>query len=81
MNDTSAGARDRYHVLLRSRKPSERLEQASALSRSVRDLALAGLRARHPKADDAELRARLIVRIYGHAVAKKLCGEIPADAV
>ena len=81
MKDTRREADERYHALLRSQKPSDRLAQASALSRSVRDLALAGIRARHPHANDAELRARLIVRLYGRAIATRLCGEVPADAV
>lgn len=81
MRDTSRGSNERYHELLRAQTPAQRLEQASALSRAVRDLAVAGIRARHPRADDAEIRVRLIVRLYGREAAARLCGEVPADAV
>jgi hypothetical protein len=47
----------------------------------TRQLALAGIRERHPGASGEELRARLIVRLYGRGVAERLCGTVPADAI
>jgi hypothetical protein len=44
-------------------------------------LALAGIRQRHPGASEEEVRARLIVRLYGRAVAQRLCGTVPVDAI
>lgn len=81
MEDTSAKASRRYHDLLRARAPYERLAQAVALTKMVRDLAIAGIKARHPHADAAEIRVRLAVRLYGRAAAERLFGEVPADAV
>lgn len=51
------------------------------LSQATRELALAGLRSRHPAADEHELRIRLTVRLYGRACAVRLFGDVPADAV
>ena len=81
MRDTAPGQDDRYHALLRARRPHERLEAAMGLSRAVRALAEAGIRSRHPDADDAEVRVRLVVRLYGRPVATKLFGALPDDAV
>ena len=78
--DTGAAAVDRYHQLLRAQAPHERLEQANALSQAVRELAVAGLRTRHPDATPEEIRVRLTVRLYGRAVARRLFGRVPADA-
>lgn len=81
MNDTSPAANERYHELLRAMGPERRLETAMALSRGVRELALAGLRSRHPHADEGELRVRLTVRLYGREAAARLFGAVPEDAV
>jgi hypothetical protein len=71
----------RYHELLRAQTPRQRLEQTNVLIAAVRELAVAGLRARHPAAPPEELRKRLTARLYGRGVAARLHGEIPADAV
>ena len=59
----------RYHELLRARAPHQRLAQAIALTRMVRQLAEAGIRQRHPDARDDEVRVRLTVGLYGRDVA------------
>jgi hypothetical protein len=51
------------------------------LSRAVRELAIAGIRQRHPEADEQEVRVRLTVRLYGRAAATRLFGTVPDDAV
>lgn len=71
----------RYHQLLRARTPEERLEQAVSLSKMVRELAIAGIRSRHPLATDEEVRVRLAVRLYGRENAGRLFGRVPNDAV
>jgi hypothetical protein len=81
MRDTSEAANRRYHELLRARAPHERLAQAMALSRMTRELAMAGLRSRHPTASAAELDVRLAARLYGRETALRLFGTIPEDAV
>ena len=80
MVDTSPQADARYHELLRRMPPEKRLEAAMRLSHAVRELALAGIRARHPGADDQELRVRLTVRLYGRDCARRLFGHVPDDA-
>jgi hypothetical protein len=47
----------------------------------VRELAIAGIRQRHPEADEQEIRVRLTVRLYGREAAIKLFGAVPDDAV
>ena len=79
--DTGSAAVDRYHQLLRAQAPHERLEQANALSKAVRELAVIGLMTRHPDATPEEIRVRLTVRLYGRDVARRLFGQLPADAV
>lgn len=81
MRDTPESANRRYHELLRARPPHERLAQAMALSRMTHELAMAGLRARHPDASPEELRVRFAVRLYGRDVAVRLFGSVPPDAV
>ncbi len=80
MGDTSRPSNVRYHELLRALAPERRLEAAMGLSRSVRALAEAGIRERHPDATDEEVRTRLTVRLYGRAAAEKLFGAVPGDA-
>jgi len=46
------------------------------LNASARTLALAGLRARHPHASEAELRRRLAGLLVGDELARKVYGEI-----
>jgi hypothetical protein len=79
--DTSAAAVTRYHELPRAQTPRQRLEQTNALIAAVRELAAAGLRARHPDASPEELRKRVTARLYGPEVAARLFGKLPADAV
>jgi hypothetical protein len=79
--DTSAAADAQYHELLRASGAARRLEAAVSLGSAVRTLALAGIRERHPNADENELRVRLTVRLYGRDVALRLFGDVPDDAV
>jgi hypothetical protein len=80
-DDTSPAAEARYHELLRSQSPAARLAQAAALTTSVRNLAIAGIRSRHPDASVDEVRIRLAVRLYGRGTALRLFGLVPDDAV
>ena len=47
----------------------------------MRELAIAGIREMHPEVSEEELRVRLTVRLYGRAVAVRLFGAVPDDAV
>jgi hypothetical protein len=79
--DTSPEQIDRYHELLREMTPAQRMAAAASLSLAVRQMAMAGLRARHPSASEGELRARLFVRLYGRAEALRVLREVPDDAI
>ena len=81
MRDTKASAEKRYSELLRAQAPHERLAQALGLSESVREIAILGIRQRHPRASAAELRARLAVRLYGKRVAMRMFRHVPDDAL
>ncbi len=80
LRDTAPERERRYYQLLAAMSPAARLRRAVSLSRMVRRLALAGLRARHPHADDRELRTRLAVTLYGRPTAQRIFGPIPDDA-
>jgi hypothetical protein len=80
VQDTSPAAEARYYELLRAATPERRLGTAVALTRAVRELALAGIRARFPSADEEEVRVRLTVRLYGSEIARRLFGTVPHDA-
>jgi hypothetical protein len=79
--DTSPEAERRYTALLRAQPPHRRLEQAMALTRTVRELAVVGIKQRHPAASSHEIRVRLAVRLYGIAAAERIFGAVPEDAV
>ena len=64
--------------MLRDAAPERRLLQAAALSRAVRDMALAGLRSRHPGASPAEIRRRLGALVLGPSA--RHVGEVQFDA-
>ena len=78
--DTTATAQERYVELLRRRPAYERLAIAASLSRAVRELAAAGIRAQRPSIGEQELHVRLAVRVYGRAVAERLFSTVPDDA-
>jgi hypothetical protein len=78
---THPSALDRYHQILRAQAPHERLAQALSLTRTVRELAVTGIRQRHPAASEDEVRVRLAVRLYGREVGRHLFGAIPDDAL
>ncbi len=80
LDDTAAAPERRYFALLRGETPVARLKKAVSLSRTVRQLALAGLRERHPQAGGAELRVRLAVILYGRSFAERIFRDVPEDA-
>ena len=75
MNDTSPAAQRRYDELLRQRTPAQRLAIAMSLSRAVRTMAIAGIRAANPNASARKITVYLAARLYGEEVAKRLFGH------
>lgn len=71
---------DRYIHHLSRLTPAERWRILGRLVADGRALARAGLRRRHPDADDAEIEVRLAALLYGKEAASIL-GPVPEDAV
>ncbi len=74
MRDTHPKAQARYFELLRQAGPQRRLEACLSLSRTVRELAIAGIKQMHPQKtiSEQEIRQRLAERLYGTEVAQRL---------
>ncbi len=77
--DTSHQAERVPIELLRQAPAWRRLQLTDRMSRTVRDLSLAGLRTRHPRATEAELRRRFADIHLGPQLAAKVYGPRPAD--
>lgn len=58
----------------------EKWQRMAELNRSLRLLALAGLRRQYPEASEAELRRRLADLILGPELAAAAYGPLPADS-
>ena len=61
--DTSPDAQRKQFELMRHLSPSHKLSLAFALTDTMRDLILADLRQRLPRADETEIRRRFIARV------------------
>ena len=79
--DTSDAQLVRYHRLLRAMTAAQRVAATESLCQALRVAAMAGLRQRHPHAEEPELRIRLLVRLYGRTEGQRVFGAIPDDAV
>lgn len=79
VNDTSPEAEARYIALLQAMTLEERGEQVVRLSRAVRALCEAGVRERHPLADEVEVKARVAAITYGREVATRLFPAVVID--
>ena len=77
--DTSPEAERVLIELLRRAPAWRRLQLADRMSTTVRHLCLAGLRSRHPKASEAELRRRFADLHLGPELAGKVYGPLTAD--
>jgi predicted component of type VI protein secretion system len=63
--------------LWRQASPTRKMNMLAQLNSSARMLALAGLRAQYPQADEAELRRRLASLLLGEDLARKVYGDLP----
>lgn len=78
--DTALSQKRKQIRLVRQQCPAQRAAALVSLSDGVREMALAGIRGRHPTASPRELACRLTVRLYGREVAARLFRDIPGDA-
>jgi hypothetical protein len=67
-SDTDAALSAIQHAVFRRMKPEERLHLALEMSESLRNVALAGLRSRHPELSPNELSHELMRLMYGIVV-------------
>ncbi|VAW35919.1 hypothetical protein MNBD_CHLOROFLEXI01-1474 [hydrothermal vent metagenome] len=72
--DTSPEAEAILFKLLREAPAWRKLEMLEGLNRTARQLALAGLRQRHPNASAKELRRRLANLLLGEELAAQAYG-------
>ena len=63
--------------LLRAAPAWKKLEQVEELTETSRQLALSGLRKRHPQASEQELRLRLAVLLFGYETVIRAYGRDP----
>ena len=78
--DTSPEAERVLIELLRKAPPWRRLQLADQMSRTARDLAMAGLRMRFPTASEAELRRRFADIHLGPELAARAYGSLTTPA-
>jgi hypothetical protein len=79
-SDTSAEAERVVIRLARSMSPARELAIAAALTRSVRRLAEAGVRSRHPGASEDEIRRRLAALLLPADFAREIYGAVGDEA-
>ncbi len=78
--DTSPEAEQVLLSLLREAPAWRKLELLDQMNRTVRMLALAGLRKRHPRASPTELRRRFAELVLGRDLAAKALGQPSEEA-
>ncbi len=66
--------------LLRKAQVAHKLEMLGELNAAARQLALQGLRARHPEATEAQLRRYLADLLLGPELAAHAYGPLPSEA-
>ena len=74
LSDTDPAAEAVQCELIRQAPVWRRIELMLALNRTVRQMALSGLQARYPGADDAEIKRRLADLLLGEELAAKAYG-------
>ena len=77
LSDTSPEALAKQIELYRRMTPSEKADRLRALTLAVNTLALAGLRQRHPAADEHELHLRLAALRLGEDLVAQVYGWRP----
>ena len=71
MNDTSLDIEERMAEMIARRTPAERLRMASSMFDSAKKLMAAGLLHENGFLDEAQLRARIFLRLYGDCYSRE----------
>ncbi|HUR27806.1 MAG TPA: hypothetical protein VM509_06445 [Planctomycetota bacterium] len=74
-SDTDVAADRLQFEIYRSWSATEKLEAMTSLWRTARELSLAGLRLRHPRAPEEEIELREAALRLGDELARKVYGE------
>ena len=80
-SDTRPEAEEVLFELLRAAPPWRKLRMMEQLNTSMRTLAIAGLRQRHPEANDSEIRRRLADILLGPQLALTIYGPVDHSPV
>ncbi len=79
-SDTGPEAEQVLIDLLRRASVARKLEMLGQMNAAARELALQGVRARHPNATDAQLRRYLAELLLGPDLAARAYGSLPSEA-
>lgn len=79
LSDTDPHAEAVLMELLRQAPGWRKLKMVGELNEAMRTMALAGLRQRHPRAGEAELRRRLADLLLGPDLALRAYGPLEAS--
>jgi hypothetical protein len=71
MNDTSPEIEERLRQLINRKTPAERLQMASSMFDFAKKLVIAGLLHENKNLNNAQLRARAFVRMYGDCFTRE----------
>ena len=78
--DTESQAEQVLIGLLRDASIARKLEMLGQMNAAARQLALQGLRARHPEATEAQLQRYLADLLLGPGLAARVYGPLPSEA-
>lgn len=76
--DTTIDMARRQRQVLASKSPQDRVAMVVEMFELVRELAIEGIRRRHPGIGDEQMRLRLIERLHGRAIAAAVEASISA---
>ncbi len=81
MNDTPREIEQRYLSMMAKKTPAERLEMACSMFDTARLLMRAGLEERFGTLNEAHMRGRIFLRMYGddfsRSALERMAGSIP----
>jgi hypothetical protein len=77
ITDTTPAAEERQHEIFRQMSGERKLLLAMEFSDQIRDIAMEGLRRRHPSASEEALKAIFIKEIYGVTMPQRIERAIP----
>lgn len=74
--DTTPEMEKLYLNLLRQSSPAKKMEMLTQLNSAANELAMCGLRKRHPDASQEQLKRMLASLLLGEDLAKKVYGDL-----